>query len=71
MLVGVNKVSNLYLNAKKEPKWDRVVQHPYVMALTVIFPDRDEFSPGFCVARIHIPVFKKSPDKKIRSVKKI
>lgn len=50
--IGKRKKSAVYLNVKKEPKWDRAVQRPCVTALTVIFPDRDEFvPPGFCVVR--------------------
>ena len=42
----------LYLNVKKEPNWDRAVQRPCVTAITVIYPDRNEFvPPGFCVVR--------------------
>jgi hypothetical protein len=50
--IGKRKKSAVYLNVKKEPKWDRAVQRPCVTALTVIFPDRNEFvPPGFCVVR--------------------
>eukprot|EP00557_Chaetoceros_sp_GSL56_P011172 CAMPEP_0176485444 /NCGR_PEP_ID=MMETSP0200_2-20121128/5040_1 /TAXON_ID=947934 /ORGANISM="Chaetoceros sp., Strain GSL56" /LENGTH=2385 /DNA_ID=CAMNT_0017882083 /DNA_START=272 /DNA_END=7429 /DNA_ORIENTATION=+ len=50
--IGKRKKSAVYLNVKKEHKWDRAVQRPCVTALTVIFPDRNEFvPPGFCVVR--------------------
>ena len=50
--IGKRKLSGVFLNVKKEPKWERAVQRPCVTALTVIFPDRNEFvPPGFCVVR--------------------
>lgn len=50
--IGKRKVTGVYLNVKKEQKWDRAVQRPCVTALAVIFPDRNEFvPPGFCVVR--------------------
>lgn len=50
--IGKRKFSGVYLNVKKEQKWDRAVQRPCVTALAVIFPDRNEFvPPGFCVVR--------------------
>ena len=50
--IGKRKLSGAFLNVKKEQKWDRAVQRPCVTALTVIFPDRNEFvPPGFCVVR--------------------
>ena len=53
-VLGRRKLSSVHLNVKKEPKWDRAVQRPCVSALTVIFPDRNEFvPPGFCVVRKH------------------
>lgn len=51
----------LYVNVKKEPNWDRAVQRPCVTAITVIYPDRNEFvPPGFCVVRR----YKNGGDKK-------
>ncbi|CAB9523975.1 inhibited guanine nucleotide-exchange protein [Seminavis robusta] len=48
------KKSSTYLNVKKEPNWHRAAQRPCVTALTIIFPDRQEFvPPGFCVVREH------------------
>lgn len=50
--LGKKKSNGVFLNVKKEPKWDRAVQRPCVTALTVIFPDRNEFvPPGYCVVR--------------------
>ena len=50
--IGKKKHTGVFLNVKKEPKWDRAVQRPCVTAMTVIFPDRNEFvPPGFCVVR--------------------
>uniref|UniRef100_A0A7S3VDI2 Uncharacterized protein n=1 Tax=Chaetoceros debilis TaxID=122233 RepID=A0A7S3VDI2_9STRA len=49
---GKKRLGSVWLNVKKEPNWDRAVQRPCVTALTVIFPDRNEFvPPGFCVVR--------------------
>jgi len=46
--------SSTYINVKKEPNWHRAAQRPCVTAITVIFPDRQEFvPPGFCVVREH------------------
>jgi Guanine nucleotide exchange factor in Golgi transport N-terminal/Sec7 domain len=43
----------MYLNVKKEALWDKAAQRPCVTALTLIFPDRQEFvPPGFCVVRL-------------------
>jgi hypothetical protein len=48
------KKSSTFINVKKEPNWHRAAQRPCVTALTVIFPDRQEFvPPGFCVVREH------------------
>ena len=42
----------MYLNVKKEAVWDKAAQRPCVTALTLIFPDRQEFvPPGFCIVR--------------------
>lgn len=50
--IGKKKRTGVFLNVKKEPKWERAVQRPCVTAITVIFPDRNEFvPPGFCVVR--------------------
>ena len=70
-MVGGKKFSSLYLNVKKKPEWDRVVQRPCVTALIVTFPDRDEFSLGLCVIRRHIPMVKIILNKKGRSAKNI
>ena len=52
--VSPRKKSSTYINVKKEPNWHRAAQRPCVTALTVIFPDRQEFvPPGFCVVREH------------------
>ena len=41
-----------FLYVKKEPNWDRAAQRPTVTAVTLIFPDQQEFvPPGFCVAK--------------------
>ena len=51
-LMSGRKGSSVFLNVKKEPKWDRAVQRPCVTALAIIFPDKNEFvPPGFCVVR--------------------
>jgi Guanine nucleotide exchange factor in Golgi transport N-terminal/Sec7 domain len=43
----------MYLNVKKEALWDKAAQRPCVTALTLIFPDRQEFvPPGFCIVRL-------------------
>lgn len=42
------------MNVKKEPNgnWESSVQRPWVSAIAVIFPDRNEFvPPGFCVVK--------------------
>jgi len=71
-LVGGKKFLGLYLNVKKEPKWDSVGQYRWcVMALAVIFLDRDEFSLVFCVVRRNIPLVKTRLDKKGRIAKNI
>lgn len=50
--IGKRKTSGVFLNVKKEPKWERAVQRPCVTALAVIFPEQNEFvPPGFCVVR--------------------
>ncbi|KAL7563343.1 hypothetical protein ACA910_014187 [Epithemia clementina (nom. ined.)] len=44
--------STWHMDIKKEPNWDKAAQRPCVTALTVIFPDRNEFiPPGFSVVR--------------------
>ena len=41
-----------HLDVKKEPNWDKAAQRPCITALTIIFPDRNEFiPPGFSVVR--------------------
>ena len=43
----------MYLNVKKEAVWDKAAQRPCVTAITLIFPDRQEFvPPGFCIVRL-------------------
>lgn len=43
-----------HLNVKKEAVWDKAAQRPCVTAVTLIFPDRQEFvPPGFSVVRIN------------------
>ncbi len=64
-VLGRRKLSSVHLNVKKEPKWDRAVQRPCVTALTVIYPDRNEFvPPGFCVVRKHQPLMGLNLDKR-------
>lgn len=54
-VLGRKRWSSVHLNVKKEPKWEKAVQRPCVTALTVIFPDRNEFvPPGFCVVRKYV-----------------
>jgi len=56
-VLGKKKASCVHINVKKEPKWERAVQRPCVTALTVIFPDKNEFvPPGFCVVRKYQPI---------------
>ena len=51
--------SPYHLNVKKETNWDRAAQRPCVVALAVIFPQRQEFvPPGFSVVRVHSNVHK-------------
>ena len=43
----------MYLNVKKEAVWDKAAQRPCVTAISLIFPDRQEFvPPGFCIVRL-------------------
>ena len=74
-VLGRKKFSSVHLNVKKEPKWDRAVQRPCVTAITVIFPDRNEFvPPGFCVVRKHeaavLQSDKRGIDKKTNGAEK-
>lgn len=49
---SASKKKSLHLYVKKEPDWDKSVQRSCVTALTIIFPDRQEFvPPGFCIVR--------------------
>lgn len=51
-LIPGRRLTQVFINVKKEPNWDRAAQRPCVTALAVIFPDRKEFvPPGFCVVR--------------------
>jgi hypothetical protein len=51
-LIPGRRTTQVFINVKKEPNWDRAAQRPCVTALAVIFPDRKEFvPPGFCVVR--------------------
>ena len=53
-LIPGRRTTQVFINVKKEPSWDRAAQRPCVTALAVIFPDRKEFvPPGFCVVRLY------------------
>lgn len=51
---STDEANKIFLNVKKEPNgnWESSVQRPWVSAIAVIFPDRNEFvPPGFCVVK--------------------
>jgi hypothetical protein len=51
-LIPGRRSTQVFINIKKEPNWDRAAQRPCVTALAVIFPDKKEFvPPGFSVVR--------------------
>lgn len=51
-----DKKTPVYINIKKEPNWDRAAQRPCVTAVTLVFPDRQEFvPPGYSIVRRYSP----------------
>lgn len=50
--IPLRRKRQVHINIKKEANWDKAAQRPTVTAITLMFPDRQEFvPPGFCVAK--------------------